>query len=852
MDCDETFNYWEVVHFLLYGNGFQTWEYANQFALRTYAYLMPLVGLARWVITPLLALPDGLPPWFWKLLTEQEVATTSGTENTEDVAVVLQEKVAVFVLLRVTLAIWMACAEISFAKAIYQQGLRFRNSNDTNSSSSEHTPLTGKVVGALSSASSFRLLTCTSLVTEVLLLSSAGMAHSAGALLPSSTVMGLWLYAAAAFLRHQHLWFVVLAVSATLAVGWPFGVLVFVPMGLAFLVRSYQNNRLRSFLIQILAIAVPIQGIVMAIDYHHYGRIVSPILNILIYNTHAGGDELYGVEPLSYYVKNLLLNLNYVAPVGLVGAVVPLLTWMRWWKDGWALILPMYLWLAIVAPRPHKEERFLFPIYPCLCLSAAMGTVATIDAVSRWMMRKNNKQSTLSIGATLVVQSFIWGPAVILSWSRTIALSKFYLAPLLVYAKIHSAVQSNWVGTSPAVVCTCGEWYRFPSHFYIPTNVSPTGIAIREFRFAPSTFQGQLPQPFTVHGSGPLSASMLSFNDENKPEEGSYIPLLDCDYLVDLHIDRSDYSSSCIDPPIGGDLRPEWNPIAGAPFLDADRTSALHRVLYIPYLHERARQNRNTITFVDFTLYAKVTTPRTSAVAKDVPPSIADEEAEEVPLTNAHEEEEEALPMLVDDEEVTPSTGEDEEDEEETVHTDAYYDEQQEGTTTMDREDDLEGEDEMPPANSKEQGEEDIDEMLSTSTDQDDEAEEVPAQNTDEDVEEAPPGNADLEGDGEDETPIKTAEKEEEDEEEEEEPPTNANEEEDMEEMLPTDSYEEEETQPTNSDDEEEMPLESADDDGNETPSPNADQGEGEETDEEEWEMNPDESEKETNVYEEE
>ena len=29
-DCDETFNYWEPLHFLLYGHGLQTWEYAPQ------------------------------------------------------------------------------------------------------------------------------------------------------------------------------------------------------------------------------------------------------------------------------------------------------------------------------------------------------------------------------------------------------------------------------------------------------------------------------------------------------------------------------------------------------------------------------------------------------------------------------------------------------------------------------------------------------------------------------------------------------------------------------------------------------------------------------------------------------
>ena len=39
-DCDETFNYWEPTHFLLFGKGHQTWEYDPKFALRSYLYLI--------------------------------------------------------------------------------------------------------------------------------------------------------------------------------------------------------------------------------------------------------------------------------------------------------------------------------------------------------------------------------------------------------------------------------------------------------------------------------------------------------------------------------------------------------------------------------------------------------------------------------------------------------------------------------------------------------------------------------------------------------------------------------------------------------------------------------------------
>lgn len=39
-DCDETFNYWEPIHYLVFDQGLQTWEYSPPFALRSYTYLL--------------------------------------------------------------------------------------------------------------------------------------------------------------------------------------------------------------------------------------------------------------------------------------------------------------------------------------------------------------------------------------------------------------------------------------------------------------------------------------------------------------------------------------------------------------------------------------------------------------------------------------------------------------------------------------------------------------------------------------------------------------------------------------------------------------------------------------------
>lgn len=53
-DCDEVFNYWEPLHFILYGNGFQTWEYSPVYSLRSYLYIylhaLPLWPF-KWIVS---------------------------------------------------------------------------------------------------------------------------------------------------------------------------------------------------------------------------------------------------------------------------------------------------------------------------------------------------------------------------------------------------------------------------------------------------------------------------------------------------------------------------------------------------------------------------------------------------------------------------------------------------------------------------------------------------------------------------------------------------------------------------------------------------------------------------------
>lgn len=46
-DCDEVFNYWEPTHYLNHGFGFQTWEYAPEYAIRSWLYIVIHAAIGR-------------------------------------------------------------------------------------------------------------------------------------------------------------------------------------------------------------------------------------------------------------------------------------------------------------------------------------------------------------------------------------------------------------------------------------------------------------------------------------------------------------------------------------------------------------------------------------------------------------------------------------------------------------------------------------------------------------------------------------------------------------------------------------------------------------------------------------
>ncbi|XP_069597995.1 alpha-1,2-mannosyltransferase ALG9 isoform X2 [Ranitomeya imitator] len=504
-DCDETFNYWEPTHYLVYGKGFQTWEYSPAYAVRSYAYL--------WL--------HALPAWFH--------------------ANVLQtNKVLVFYFIRCFLAFCSCVCELYFYKAVCK---RF-----------------GLHVGRLMLA---------------FLVLSTGMFCSAAAYLPSSFCMYTTLIAMTGWYMEK-VSVAVLGVAAGAFWGWPFSVVLGVPIAFDFL---FLKHKLKSFinwcLVAIILLLVPL----VTIDSYYYGKLVIAPLNIVLYNVFTPhGPDLYGTEPWPFYFINGFLNFNVVFIMALLA--LPL-TWLmehllqkiniqNLGRPYWLTLAPMYIWILIFFTRPHKEERFLFPIYPLICLCGAIALSALQKCYHFLFQRYRLEHYTVSSNWLAIGTVLLFA---LLSFSRSIALFRGYHAPLDLYPEFYRIAKDPAIHTVPESktvnVCVGKEWYRFPSNFLLPENW--------QLQFIESEFRGQLPKPYGK-GRRATSTHPKDMNDQNLEETSRYVDIAKCHYLVDLDT----ATKTAREPRYSA--KEEWTVIAYKPFLDASRSSKLLRAFFIPFV----------------------------------------------------------------------------------------------------------------------------------------------------------------------------------------------------------------------------------------------------------------------------
>jgi alpha-1,2-mannosyltransferase len=139
---------------------------------------------------------------------------------------------------------------------------------------------------------------------------------------------------------------------------------------------------------------------VIGIDTVAYGHLSITPWNIIRYNVFGGserGPELYGTSPWNFYLLNLILNFNILVPLSLLSLPALAVTYVVDRKrlgfvktspdqsspfTSLALRLaPVYLWVGILTAQAHKEERFMFPVYPMICFNAAV----TIYLMRGWI-----------------------------------------------------------------------------------------------------------------------------------------------------------------------------------------------------------------------------------------------------------------------------------------------------------------------------------------------------------------------------------------------------------------------------------------------------------------------------------
>ncbi|CEO98516.1 hypothetical protein PBRA_006630 [Plasmodiophora brassicae] len=367
-------------------------------------------------------------------------------------------------------------------------------------------------------------------LSAVVMALSPGILAASSAYLPQSFAMYAVTLSVAAWMSSRTAAAVFFMGVAGL-IGWPFVVLAAIPMAIDMVARGRLFVALRAAILTAIACVVPS----VAVDLYYYRTAFVAVANIVRYNVFTShGANLYGVEPWHFLLRNLALNFNVALFAAL--AAVPSSLVSRKVRSSLRFLTPVAAFVLVFSSLAHKEERFLYPVYPLIAVAAAV----TLSRVRRRMR-------------SLVLIAFA-----VLSLSRTVSMWRNYSAPFNVYRRVPAGV--------PARVCVGKEWYRFPSSFFLPTADS-------HLLFLRSGFTGLLPKPFerSANGTWIIPTEM---NEDNREEPSRYVSASACDYIVDLDLEHQNephYSA-----------QPDWHVRYSAPFLDAEHSNFMARAFALP------------------------------------------------------------------------------------------------------------------------------------------------------------------------------------------------------------------------------------------------------------------------------
>ena len=596
-DTDEVHGYYEPLHFLSFGTGLQTWEYAPQFAIRTYAYIAPLVPFVK-----LFALTGVDKPEIFTAIRILLGTFTAFCQSS--------------FLVSVEAAMGVPVMRLSSVLLFFSPGVLYASTAYLPSATAMSLVMLGASAWLQNNFNACLLCGCVAVcltgwpfVGVVFLPMGLSMLHKECVPVACDLTCDVCLCLSVSVCVCLCLLYCSIPCTALTppppraSSPPPFTITLTLPvlrysdsmkeMGAAFAIGSAVQ-----FVVRTLIMAALVSGTGRCVDRYYYGEWLDPTSNILAYNAGGNGDMLYGTEPVVYYVRNLLLTTGLAWPLA-VGA--PLMLFREYQSLSpklsgsarkkemvrirriAAVCASTVLWCCLLFSRPHKEERFLYPIYPLLAVMGAFTATSLVDMVGDLVAGVFGESQPLLMAQDLVEMNaiaeladgdvreekmaaavakrntkgyvvknvcmlLIMAGSIALCFMRCVSVYDNYSGYLKVWQSLHTDIDTSRrsgeltpvAGAGQDVsVCVGGEWYRFASHFHLPPNT--------RLMYIKDTFAAQLPQYYHEAADASVAAgtshAAASMNDKNSEESSRYADVHSCDYVVsslDKHMQDAD------------------------------------------------------------------------------------------------------------------------------------------------------------------------------------------------------------------------------------------------------------------------------------------------------------------------
>lgn len=568
-DCDEVYNYWDPLNFLIRFFGKQTWEYSPEYAIRSWVYLIPY---------SLLIYPINLVKYI--------INFSNSSFNVPDYSL--------FYLIRIILALVFTLSEIKLSKS-----LKFLNKNLPTWFLLSQILSPGMYQASISILpSSFGLLfgiLSTSFIisyfnTEKFLISIDNElinlesstkdkdTESIDKIAPRTNMLLNFYRVSTPLITKSYTLATLLISIGGIGGGWPFSLILIAPFVTYVLIRSLiytpksilKNNYSisKTFSIYFLAGLSSLFFIAYFIsqfDSLFYKKITYVSYNILSYNvlnTDAdAGPNIFGVESWNWYFKNLLLNYHVL----LIIAISNFLTL----TNKYQLIiykLPLLSWLIIFSLQPHKEERFMYPIYHLISISFAQ--FMSCDTFNKSIFKSIKKLINWTVIST----------SIFLFLTRVNNLNTNYSAPINTFKYLYDS--TNTFNPITENICIGREWYHYPSSLFLHSN--------QRLKFTNSQFDGMLPndfnEPIVKNFEGLVNTTSQippGFNNKNQFNKNFITDIEECTYFIDIDKQKSsDDATSILDLDV-------WETSYCTPMIDIDQSRGIQRILDLSGFFER-------------------------------------------------------------------------------------------------------------------------------------------------------------------------------------------------------------------------------------------------------------------------